>query len=399
MQSNLFPEDALFNYWNEFDGGLLGYHPPVVNLPHPPHLGPPPHQFDNGSYGFLPPPVVNGINCPLGPIPPLGRICQQNPNPLVGQIPRNYHRSYGPPPGLPTSSAMQPGSQLPPPPLIGQNGFPGFQPQLGLPFPQALQPLPVELPREKTPFNEMGQTEQVVIKNGQVFHISFIDEPTGEPTTTSVSSVQGNESSEENERDWINYDELPLLANAKGNKTSKSELKCGLCDKEFKTTPCSCVHEQTHKTVRLDCKVCGKRFNRIGKLEHHTSKHHHASLAEEIETNDPATPVKSTCSTPLLSDFSNYCVECEEFFSSEEDLQSHMELNHRLIDDESKSLVLKKSFGCSYCDEAFEWPCMLKTHMTKHTGEKPFICEQCNVSFRFVQSFYRHNRRVHGREK
>ncbi|XP_058457063.1 zinc finger protein 366-like [Malaya genurostris] len=381
MQSNQYSEDSLFNYWNEFDGGPVGYphtpqHPPSMIVS---------TQFDNGNFNFLPPPPT-GIPFPAGLMVP--NAC---PNPMLGPVSRTYPRFQ---PSLASLQAMQPGSQ-PPPAIIPANHFNFHPPQQH--FPVGVPPVPVPVVvdnQERTHLNDMGQMEQVVVKNGQVFHISFIDEPVEpEPPALPTPTSEDTESEESQSRDWINYDELPLLHNVCNSENDKGTHKCKLCGKELVSALNLYVHEQTHKVTRLDCKICGKRFNRIGKLEHHSRRHHQEAISEDL------TSANSPSSMPLLSDFNNYCVECEEFFSSTEELQNHMEANHRLIDDSKSPKGLKKSIGCLYCDETFEWPCLLRTHMTKHTGEKPFICEPCNVSFRFVQSFYRHNRRVHGRYK
>lgn len=382
MQSNLYSEDSLFNFWNEFDGGPANY-PPPHQPPPPPMVG---AHFDNGSYSFIPPPA--GMPCPIGPMIP-------GPNPMMGPIHRGYVR-FAPAALAPLQVIPPPGPPpQPPPPLVPPTHHFNFLPQppqqqYPIGFPPVPVPIPSEPAPERTHVNDMGQMEQVVVKNGQVFHISFLDEPAEqEPPALPTPTSEDTESEESQSRDWINYDELPLLKNVTGGETEDGTYKCGICTKELKSALNLYVHEQTHKTKRLDCKVCGKRFNRIGKVEHHTRKHHPETVSEE----------HSPSSTPVLNDFSNYCVECEEFFITGDELQLHMEQNHRLIDDSKSPKTLKKSIGCPYCEETFEWPCLLKTHMTKHTGEKPFICERCNVSFRFVQSFYRHNRRVHGREK
>lgn len=395
MQSNLYPEDPLFGYWNELECGPASFGPPILPPapPPPPMLAP----FENAAYGFISPPPP-----PIG-MCPVEAICQSiriGPGPM-GPIHRNFPRY--PPATLAPLQAMMPGPHPQPPPhLMGQithhfNIPPQQLPVVGGP-PQLPLPLPVDHGLERTQLNEMGQMEQVVVKNGQVFHISFLEEP-GEPEQLPPSALptpnsEDGECEESQSRDWINYDELPLLQNVAGGETETGSYKCGYCPKELKTSLNLYVHEQTHKTDRLDCKTCGKRFNRIGKLEHHIQQHHPEVVADEAGT--PLSP----SGTPVLNDFSNYCVDCEEFFTSAEDLQNHMEQNHRLIDDTKSPREMKKSScPCPFCGETFEWPCLLKTHMTKHTGEKPFICERCNVSFRFVQSFYRHNRRVHGREK
>lgn len=360
MQSNLHSEDFLFNYWNEFDGGPTNYTPAPL--------------FENG-YGFIPPPPPVGLPCTVDPMIPVACIAT-----MMGPIPQ---RGYGAiQPVLPTPlQSMGPGTQAPPHHYSFHQQPQPTPPQLHFPPDPAF---------ERTQLNHLGQLEQVVVKNGQVFHISFLDEP-DEPIPPATLPMSGNEEVEETEenqsRDWINYDELPLFT---GTESEDGSYQCDTCSKILKSALNLYVHKQTHKTTRLDCNICGKRFNRIGKLEHHTRRH----LSTEQSGSTPICPPAS----PVLHNFNNYCVECEEFFINTEELHSHMERNHRLIDD-SHSNKLKKSIGCPYCNEMFEWPCLLKTHMTKHTGEKPFICERCNVSFRFVQSFYRHNRRVHGHEK
>ncbi|XP_058831383.1 zinc finger protein 44-like [Topomyia yanbarensis] len=385
MQSNLYSEDSLLSYWNEFDGGPVSYPLPQQHPP-PMIVG---TQFDNGSFSFLPPPPP-----PVGMPYPAGLMVPGTcPNPMMGPVPRTYPRFQ---PALASLQAMQPGSlPQPPPPIIPATHF-NFQPPQSH-FPISVPPVPVPVSadnQERTHLNHLGQMEQVVVKNGQVFHISFIDDPSEpEPPALPTHNSENTESEDSQSRDWINYDELPLLQNIFNSETENGTYKCKQCGKELVSALNLYIHEQTHKTTRLDCKVCGKRFNRIGKLEHHIRKHHLETLPEGSASGN------SPSGTPILNDFSNYCVECEEFFTSGDELQNHMEVNHRLIDDSKSPKDLKKAIGCPYCEETFEWPCLLKTHMTKHTGEKPFICERCNVSFRFVQSFYRHNRRVHGCEK
>lgn len=393
MQSNLYSEDPLFNYWNEFDGGPTNYPPPLQ----PPHHPPPPPmmgpQFDNGSYNFVPP--LTGIPMPMGPMIP--GPCPPNPS-MMGPIHRGYPRYTSP---LAALQAIPPpmAQPQPPPPIIPSTHHFNFQPQPPQqpPFPVGMPPVPVPVPVNLEPVVERpvvndgaAPAEEVVVKNGQVFHISFIDDPAEPPANNPTPASEDADNDEE--RDWINYDELPLLKHVSGSEVEDGVFKCGICAKELKSALNLYVHEQTHKTTRLDCKTCGKRFNRIGKLEHHMRRHHSDPTPEKN-----ASP-NSSSSTPILTNFNHYCVECEEFFPSQEDFETHMERTHRLVDDANcpKGGGLKKSIGCPYCEETFEWPCLLKTHMTKHTGEKPFICERCNVSFRFVQSFYRHNRRVHG---
>ena len=47
----------------------------------------------------------------------------------------------------------------------------------------------------------------------------------------------------------------------------------------------------------------------------------------------------------------------------------------------------EKPFICDQCDKSFNRSGNLQMHMRIHTGEKPFKCEQCDKSFNQKWSF------------
>jgi len=47
------------------------------------------------------------------------------------------------------------------------------------------------------------------------------------------------------------------------------------------------------------------------------------------------------------------------------------------------------------CDKAFSESGTLSTHMSIHTGEKPFKCLLCDRRFRVLSILRNHTRRVH----
>ncbi|XP_055765607.1 uncharacterized protein LOC129841382 isoform X2 [Salvelinus fontinalis] len=52
----------------------------------------------------------------------------------------------------------------------------------------------------------------------------------------------------------------------------------------------------------------------------------------------------------------------------------------------------EKSFPCSFCEKAFNFPKQVEIHQRIHTGEKPFLCHLCRVSFSHSSSLKRHQR-------
>merc|ERR1712129_392326 len=55
----------------------------------------------------------------------------------------------------------------------------------------------------------------------------------------------------------------------------------------------------------------------------------------------------------------------------------------------------EKSFKCDQCDKAFTASSNLTRHKRTHTGKKPFQCDQCDKTFPRSDKLTKHNKLTH----
>ncbi|XP_045783615.1 zinc finger protein 845-like [Maniola jurtina] len=210
----------------------------------------------------------------------------------------------------------------------------------------------------------------------------------------------------------------------------KSRVQCPQCDKTFShraglMNHRLAVHESQNQ---FPCTLCDKVFRWKTSLKRHLDKHN-------TQENNTASTNKA------------YCEDCDIGFSSVCSLQRHLRnslkhvtydqlkficdhCGHRFVDktklrDHIEEKHLYRTFQCHichkpsknrvgleqhvrtvhkgrpnnrichHCGKGFPTKVQLESHIRTHTGERPFMCEYCPVTFSQQSNLYKHHRQVH----
>lgn len=140
---------------------------------------------------------------------------------------------------------------------------------------------------------------------------------------------------------------------------------CKICGIRVKTNSSYQRHLRKHETDR-QCRLCNVELDSIEALDSHKKTVH------QEEPPDGITP-------ELLQKYS--CHHCENVsFWKEADWKAHYIDVHNTQD----------VFPCNLCEKAFRNKSLLGVHKRVHTGEKPYMCEQCATRFSSKESLRNH---------
>lgn len=187
-------------------------------------------------------------------------------------------------------------------------------------------------------------------------------------------------------KSYLNEHKKQMHRKVKNHKTEKNLTyhdhfmkriyKCLYCGKMFKQKYNCRRHMLVHfskrwfkngtkkvETISKNCKICGKSFKKSNDLKRHLLTHSRIR---------PHT-----------------CHVCQKSFSLKATLSRHM-LVHQ-----TQRLVV----NCQVCGKSYSSNTALRLHLRIHTGERPFICEICEQTFRTSGHRLEHMRAERHRSK
>ncbi|XP_071055888.1 gastrula zinc finger protein XlCGF26.1-like [Onthophagus taurus] len=187
--------------------------------------------------------------------------------------------------------------------------------------------------------------------------------------------------------------------------TGERPFKCPICSKAFRLKSTMKTHYERHACEndkgirRYTCSNCNKSFISDISLQRHVESKCHRNDQKESKDHDKESGEETTFP----------CHICKKEFRSERNLKSHL-LRHTAnrpfvctvcyrnfreeatLEAHLRFHARPKPFQCEICDKRFVDRSALRCHNRTHTGEKPFECEVCTKRFSAKMSLKAHMR-------
>lgn len=200
-------------------------------------------------------------------------------------------------------------------------------------------------------------------------------------------------------------------SNMQPYKLIKDNYPCPICNDVYTHFSTLLKHMgQIHTDNKNICMHCGKSFRNLPNLRVHISNHHKTTGTYKCDRCDQEFSSNKYLQTHLgrshaLKVFE--CPECKEKFTSNYTMQRHMINMHSsghkciycgklftsncfMIDHVKRTHLKEKNVECQICYEKFFDTQCLKTHMVKHNGERNFHCDICGKKFLWKKNLRGH---------
>ena len=166
------------------------------------------------------------------------------------------------------------------------------------------------------------------------------------------------------------------LAEVHGDERAR-KMQCHVCDKWVSNERVMAGHQNMHMGIKpFKCTFCDRSFQTQTNMRTHRKEAH----AEEWKVErGKLTSNGRTSSKP--------CPNCGDTFPLKSDLNQHLAEIHE--DNEARELQ------CQTCDKWLSTKLKLNSHIRTHTGERPFQCNFCPISFLSESTMSAHRQDKH----
>ncbi|XP_075538286.1 uncharacterized protein LOC142572805 [Dermacentor variabilis] len=175
----------------------------------------------------------------------------------------------------------------------------------------------------------------------------------------------------------------------------KGQQNCPQCPRLFQDQLEFDTHLQLHQDGQSHpCEECGHHFENAQALLEHRNKRHDLNLPYECRLchqrfcniGQRVTHVRKYHPRVLLK--SHVCDICGSAFRYQSGLAVHKLDKHT-------GRTEGRLFECEYCGKVFGRSNVLAMHLRLHTGERPYLCQHCGLTFRNPTNLKYHTVNMH----
>lgn len=241
-------------------------------------------------------------------------------------------------------------------------------------------------------------------------------------TEKSVMEIKNDQVSGKNISPGVDLVSSAISSNGQGNtknlespgkedfRETEKCFKCEICQKNYTKLAHLRNHMRTHaRNNNFTCSICNRNFRSCSLYDMHMKESHKQDVRENDDRNegehhdrlvpksDEESPVSQEEKAPLLE------AELSEHLKTEANckrtvarsLARKLPKNSKTRKKRASSLATNKLIQnslleCTYCQQSFNFPSVLKRHMRSHTNERPYVCEICNKSFKQLGHLSQH---------
>nr|CAD7264694.1 unnamed protein product [Timema shepardi] len=184
------------------------------------------------------------------------------------------------------------------------------------------------------------------------------------------------------------------------NKTTPNVYTCQICEIKFdKLEELKSHLMSTHKHLakRHICEFCGAMYHTSNKLKTHLLKHT-GEFPFTCEVCGMRFCAKYRLNNHLVchvDERPHICSVCGWAFKRLRNLRAHEQDSHGIVSQGPGNKKSVANFSCQMCEWQFTSKKRLDSHMSVHTGLKPFPCEICGSAYATPSKLSFHKKTMH----